>query len=280
VPQRGTYHDAILVYRPFQRTCFFQFNCQSSWVRGFATINELFSLSLLQAISDWQIGGDPKVAWRRGQTLERECANLPIEFKSVPSACFRRMVLGKGSIWNLLGEQALSEKISSWTFDLDVAKTFKEGVPPPGQGMQGLIFERRPRQDEIIVNLWALFRDADFQATIEKHKNSIKHFDKGMGKYGDAQCEIVLKVEVLAQEHIYSLGGHSSSAEEILKQATEKIYGNYATPEQEEFLRWAMEVGPDVTGPRWLTHEATRTVLSRVEPQIPPLRAKKADQAV
>ncbi|UMZ14453.1 hypothetical protein I9018_12495 [Pseudomonas sp. MPFS] len=243
-------------------------------------MTELFSLSLLQAISDWQIGGAPKVARQRGQTLERECANLPIEFRSVPSACFRRMVLEKGSIWSLLSEQALSEKTSSWTFDLAVAKTFKEGVPPLGQGLQGIIFERLPRQDEIIVNLWALFRDADFQEAIEKHKNSIKHFEKGMGKYRDTQCEIVLKVEALAQEHIYSLGGHSSSAEEILNQATEKIYGNHATPAQKDFLRRAMEVGPDVTGPRWLTHEATRTVLSRVEPQIPPLRARKVDQAV
>jgi hypothetical protein len=229
-------------------------------------MTELFSLSLLQAISDWQNGGAAYVARRRGDALERECVNLPIKFKSVPSVCFRRMVLRKGSIWSLLGEQALSEKISSWTFDLAVANTFKEGVPPPGQGLQGIIFERLPRQDEIIVNLWALFRDADFK--------------KGMGKYSDTQCEIVLKVETLAQEHIYSLGGHSSSADEILEQAAEKIYGNDATPAQKEFLRWAMEIGPDVTGPRWLTQEATRTVLSRVEPQIPPLRARKADQAV
>lgn len=243
-------------------------------------MTELFSLSLLQAISDWQNGGAADVARRRGDALERECVNLPIKFKSVPSACFRRMVLRKGSIWSLLGEQALSEKISSWTFDLAVAKTFKEGVPPPGQGLQGIIFERLPRQDEIIVNLWALFRDADFQAAIEKHKTSVKGFKKGMGKYSDTQCEIVLKVETLAQEHIYSLGGHSSSADEILEQAAEKIYGNDATPAQKEFLRWAMEVGPDVTGPRWLTQKATRTVLSRVEPQIPPLRARKADQAV
>jgi len=242
-------------------------------------MTELFSLSLLQAISDWQIGGAPKVALERGLALERECADLPIKFKSCPSACFRRMVLMKGNIWNLLGEQALPEKISSWTFDLTVAKTFKDGVPPHGQGLQGIIFERRPRQDEIIVNLWALFRDPGFQAAIEKHKNSIKRFAKGMGKYRDAQCEIVLKVDALAQEHIYSLGGHSSSADEILKQAAEKIYGNYATAAQKEFLRWAMEVGPDVTGPRWLSQEATRTVLSRVEPQIPPLRAKKANQA-
>ena len=67
----------------------------------------------------------------------------------------------------------------------------------------------------------------------------------------DTQCEIVLKVETLAQEHIYSLGGHSSSADEILRQAAEKIYGDYATPAQKESLRWAMEVGPDVTGPWW-----------------------------
>lgn len=268
-PPIGT-HNGLLVYPPSQRGSF------SRYDPGLASMTELFSLSLLQVISDWQIGGASEVALRRGQALEQECANLPIEFKSVPSACFRRVVLKKGSIWNLLGEQALPEKISSWTFDLKVAKVFKDGVPLHGKGLQGIIFERPPQQDEIIVNLWALFRDASFQAAIEKHKSSIKRFAKGMGKYGDAQCEIVLKVETLTQEHIYSLGGHSSSAEDILKHATEDIYGRHATPAQKDFLRWAMEVGPDVTGPRWLTQEATRTVLNRVEPQIPPLRAKKA----
>ncbi|QVI69417.1 hypothetical protein [Pseudomonas syringae] len=238
-----------------------------------------FSLSLLQAISDWQIGGTPNVARRRGLALERECANLSIQFKSVPSACFRRMVLKKGGIWSLLGEQVLSEKISSWTFDLAVAKTFKEGVPPAGEGLQGIIFERPPRPDEVIVNLWALFRDAEFQAAIRGYKNSIKHFEKGMGKYGDAQCEIVLKVEALDQEHIYSFGGHSSSPDEILKKATKSVYGSHATSEQKEFLRCAMEEGPDATGARWLTQQATRNVLSRVEPQIPVLRARKANQA-
>jgi hypothetical protein len=54
------------------------------------------------------------------------------------------VVLKKGGIWYFLGEQALPEKISSWTFDLALAKDFKQGVPPKGVGLQGFIFERIP----------------------------------------------------------------------------------------------------------------------------------------
>lgn len=205
---------------------------------------------------------------------------LPIEFKVLTSACFRRVVLEKGSIWSLLGEQALLEKVSSWTFDLKIAKDFKQGIPPKGKGLQGIIFERLPRPEEVVVNLWSLFRNAEFQVAIERHKPSIKKFSQGMGKYGNTQCEIVLKVETLAQEHIYSLGGHSSTAEEIIEQASDRVYGVRATAEQKEFLKWSMEVGPDVIGPRWLSQEATRNVLRRVEPQIPPLRDKKVTQAM
>lgn len=91
-------------------------------------MTELFPLPLLQAISDWQIGGDSKTARARGLALARECATLPSEFKVVSSACFRKVALTKRSIWDLLGEQALSEKISSWTFDLGLAKGFKNAI--------------------------------------------------------------------------------------------------------------------------------------------------------
>ncbi|MEB0042646.1 hypothetical protein [Pseudomonas sp. MH10] len=177
-----------------------------------------------------------------------------------------------------MGEQSLAEKILSWTFDLKIAKDFKKGVPAKGNGMQGVIFERQPKQDEIVVNLWSLFRNQDFLAAIQEHKNSITDYKRGMSKYSDAQCEIILKVESLAQEHVYSLGGHTSPPEEILDQATAELYGTSPTTEQREWLRWGMNVGPIVTGPKWLSRNATRSVLSKVEPKTPPLRTKKAAQ--
>lgn len=51
-------------------------------------MNHLFSLQLLQVISDWQIGGNPEVSRLRALALERECANLPIEFKTAHQLAF------------------------------------------------------------------------------------------------------------------------------------------------------------------------------------------------
>lgn len=235
-------------------------------------MTELFTLPLIQAISDWQNGGDVKTARARGLALERECAALPSEFKVVSLACFRRVALKKRSIWDLLGEQALPEKISSWTFDLGLAKGFKNGVPPKGAGQQGVIFERVPHSEEIIVNLWKLFRDPDFKAAVKRHKHSVENFSQGMGRYKNTQSEVVLKVETLSQDHIYSLGGHSGSREEILQLLIAKVCGAHATASQKDWLRWVMSVGPNVTGPKWLSPKATRIVLNSVEPEIANLR--------
>lgn len=97
-------------------------------------------LRLLRAVSDWQRGGDPRQSRRRGLALKEACAALPEIYRASYLASFRQVSLEKGSVWDLIGEDCLTEKVSSWTFDIEVAKAFKGGVPPHSTGIPGCHF--------------------------------------------------------------------------------------------------------------------------------------------
>lgn len=231
-----------------------------------------FSLPLLQAVNDWQLGGDEKTARKRGLALRDACESLPPEFKAVPSVCFRQIALGKRSVWDLLGEMSLAEKISSWTLDLTLAKDFKGGVPPEGQGFQGVIFERAAASGEVVVNLWALYRDARFQEAIDRHKGSISRYHAGIGRYGNTQSEVVLRIDALDEDDIHSLGGHSSSFDELVGKAAFTIYGGLPTASQVAELKAQVRELAPVAGARWLERDSTHRVLARIRPRASELR--------
>ena len=87
-----------------------------------------FSLELLQAINDWQSGGDHKQKIRRGDALKALARDLPAEFRTLPSVCYRQELTKK------IGSGSCFLKISCprqlWTSSHDVARYFKGGVPP------------------------------------------------------------------------------------------------------------------------------------------------------
>lgn len=74
-------------------------------------------LLYLQAVSDWQHGGDAKQNLRRGLTLKAICAFLPEQYRTSPLDTFRLVGLEKGSVWDLIGKDRLAEKVTSSTFN-------------------------------------------------------------------------------------------------------------------------------------------------------------------
>lgn len=230
-----------------------------------------FSLSLLQAISDWQRSSTKK----RAQTLKAECEALPAEFRTCLLVCYRQIALPKGGVWNLIGEDRLAEKISSWTLDIELAKAFKGGVPPAGQGFQGTILYLYPPPGRVIVNLSMLFRDASFLDAMESNKSNITGYQEGAGRYRNSQNEVVLEIDAVTPEDIYSLGGHSSPLEELVAQAAELVYRRPATAAEREQLFLDAAVDGVSVGPSWLKMDATRRVLARTKPRAEELREIK-----
>jgi hypothetical protein len=237
-------------------------------------MQDIFPLSLLQAISDWQRSSTKT----RAQTLKAECEALPAEYRTCLLVCYRQIALPKGGVWDLIGENHLSEKISSWTLDIELAKAFKGGVPPAGQGFQGTILYLYPPPGSVVVNLSMLFRNASFLDAMEKNKSSITGYQDGAGRYGNSQSEVVLEIEAVAPEDIYSLGGHSSPLDELVAQAADLVYRRPATEAERRQLFLDATVAGVRVGPSWLNMDATRRVLARTKPHAEVLREFKRQQ--
>ena len=168
-----------------------------------------FSLDCVQAVNDWQRGGDHRQKVRRGEKLKQEALALPEAFRTCTQRCFRQEAHAKGRVWQLLADIGLPETIAAWTTDLAVAKHFKSGVPP--HDLQGVIFALVPPAGAVVANLAALYADADFLAAVETFKPEIGGFEEGIGKYGGSQHEVVLELGSLTTAEVCSYGGYSSS---------------------------------------------------------------------
>ncbi|WP_448168614.1 hypothetical protein [Burkholderia ambifaria] len=230
-----------------------------------------FKLSLLQAVSDWQRSSTPT----RAQILKEEAAALPPKFRSGVKRCYRQVGLTNGYVWNLIAEDCLRERISSWTVSYPVAMELKGGVPPKDGGYQGVIMViERPAPHRVILNLDRLYSDCEFVAAMDANKASIVGYYDGAGRYKGNQREVVIELDEISKGDIRALGGYSSDADELTLLANMSVYshfGRLATPAELAMIR-------DRAGPAWLSLAATRRVLTRTEGHAEILREVKALQ--
>lgn len=56
----------------------------------------------------------------------------------------------------------------------------------------------------------SLFRDADFLEAMKENEQRITGYHDGAGRDENSQSEVVLEINAVSPEDIYSLGGHSS----------------------------------------------------------------------
>jgi hypothetical protein len=217
----------------------------------------VFSNSLIQAINDWQRGGDPGQKARRGKKLKAECASLPVEFRQTALCCFRQIALMPKYVWALHDQLRLKETISSWTLTTDVAQQFKGGVPP--DRIPGLILDIVPPPDSVIVNLDALFRNEEFVRACSDASSRITAYGDGIGRYGNTQHEVVLEIASVPITAVYALGGHSSSQNELAN----FYFGR--EPSAAEFTEFEqlLKLSGTKLGPMWLVGAAKDRVLGR-----------------
>ncbi len=217
-----------------------------------------FTLDVLQAINDWQIGGNHNAKVKRGNKLKEVSKSLPDIFKRCNIPCYRKEVHDNGRLTQLLGDNSLPETIAAWTTDLSIAQSFKNGVPP--KGLQGVIFKHIPSSDEIVINLVDVYNSDDFKTSIELYKSKIKNFERGIGCYGDEQKEVILDLGSIDESKIYVLGGYSSSIYQLAKMYFQ------ATPTKIQYLYFyhlCYYHGVIDQTKWWLTPEGTQNALSR-----------------
>ena len=230
-----------------------------------------FTLELLQAINDWQRGGDHKQKLRRGKKLKQLAAALPEQFRTCSKICYRQEAHEKDRIWQLLADESLPETIAAWTTDLSIAMDFKNGVPP--NGLRGVIFSLTPPSESVIINLIEIYSEPDFRLAIEQHKLGIIGFGKGIGRYDDTQREIVLEMHKLRSRTIHCYGGYASDSETLAQQ----FFGHKPNAEGLAFFdQICHQANIPESGAWWLSEAGTKNVLDRMAPHIERLRRLKS----
>lgn len=218
------------------------------------TEHPIFTLPLLQAVSDWQRGGDHKQKIKRGNALKAACLSLPARYRAPPARCYRQESHEENRTWQLLIDNKLPETIAAWSLSLDVALTFKGGVPPPGQ--RGIIFQIAPEAHQVIANLAELYADPDFLLAAEARKSDIKGYHSGIGDYGNSQHEVVLELGSLDRATIHRYGGFAGTLDELIAEF-EVQHGRQ--PDTKELAQIQTFIGK----PWWLTPKGTFAVVSR-----------------
>ena len=225
-----------------------------------------FDLPFLQAVNDWQKGGD---AEKKGKRLVERCASLPVRYRSCSSLCYRQEAHETDRLWQLLIERRLPQHICAWTTDLNVAKTLKGGVPPAG--LQGAIFSVMPPHGSVVLNLVELYSDSAFQRAIESCRNEIVGFHDGIGRYSGDQAEVILDLPQSTQCQILCLGGFSGTVEGLAKEDLKR------EPSKDEIVAFAEKLSAAniMAGDQWwLSPAGSRNVMRRIQPNLDELRRR------
>ncbi|MFT0869089.1 hypothetical protein [Pseudomonas sp. CAM1A] len=236
-------------------------------------IDECFSLDLVMAVNRWMITPSADVAL----LVDKAATNLPVEFKIREAPVYRRVALGKSSIWQLLGEQSLSEKISSWTLDSAIAKAFDGGVPPVG--WQGVVFKILPDRGRTVLNIYRLFSSKDFCAAIKRYRAQVPNIEYGIDEFSNSESEVIVELDYLHPEDVYSYGGYSAGEAEIIDMAAAKMFGRTPTEEERDFLSACLKASGVKLGAKWITEEQVKGLQFRLKEKIEFLRDLKRAQS-
>lgn len=218
------------------------------------TEHPVFTLPLLQAVNDWQRGGDHTQKIRRGNALKAACLSLPAQYRQPPALCYRQESHKEDRTWQLLIDNELPETIAAWSLSLDVVQTFKGGIPPPDQ--RGIIFQIAPEPHQVIANIAALYADAVFLESAQARKSEITGYYSGIGDYGNGQQEVVLELGSLDRATIHLYGGFAGTLDQLI---TEFNVQEGRPPDALELALIQSFVGQ----PRWLSPEGTFAAVSR-----------------
>jgi hypothetical protein len=213
------------------------------------------SLGFIQAVNNWQIGGSALVKRRRGLRLKELSRELDERFRIVDRYVFRRIALSKFHVAEMGENQTLPETIASWTFDLDVAKGLKGGIPDDGE--IGVIFVTTPRPEQVIVNLASLYRHRAFVEACAKRQHEIKNWNLGIGKWWDSQREVVLEVESLPLDSTEAVGGRSSNLDKLAR----RVFGRAPTTREIDHLLQRMRMSDDGRLEKWIAGDTKERFL-------------------
>lgn len=223
-----------------------------------------FSNEFLIALADWQNG------WKENQEKRKSLANnllqvtqnLDKKFKQVSKICYRKRFLHPGELEDIFLRDEKDEGVTSWTMDEKYARSFK-GLQKP-DALSAVIFEHMPNENEIILNICELWKDAEFMQAANKFKEYFPDRAQPLFNFKDSQSEVILTSPLRASQ-IIAFSGESSSFNQLCEQAgfTDEMIDNL----YKEFIKNGFY--PDE--PRYTTREGAKRI---VENSIQKVREK------
>lgn len=226
----------------------------------------MFSDRFLSALGGWQRGWGEEKARRvilADELLSAvQAENLPAQFRSVDSVCYRKRYLvpnnsqNGGDMGPLFINGFIEEGLASWTTDRKFAQNFKD---PLRDGTIPAIFAHVPESGEVLVNIPALWGESSFEASVER-------FSERGGDNADAllhfkfrQGEIVMNAD-LNYDDLVGVCGKSSPFDELCEKARLRT-----DEERDDFWKQLVEANTFPEDPIWLSPELTRNVLNRTK---------------
>ncbi len=183
----------------------------------------------LAALAQWQRGWREEEAGRLAATkaledaIENPRSSLPPVAFEVPEVCFRKRFLvpnnpqNGGDFFQFLWHGTIKDGVASWTTDYNFAKSiFREDQDRPGE--IAAIFSCGPQKEDVVINITALWSDADFRAATAAYAQA-----NGVGadvfrRIGDYQKEAVLRCD-LTLDGTSAFCGRVPRLEEICQSA-------------------------------------------------------------
>jgi hypothetical protein len=167
----------------------------------------------LKALGAWQNGWREDKDRRVAITAELLTAinelSLPLPKFSPPELCYRKRFLvpnnpqNQGDFVPLLINGAIEEGVSSWTTVDDFARDFKDLFR---RGCITAIFEHLPSDDEVVVDVAALWNDYKFRSAVESYASRQGKFHDALNIISHKQGELILNAPLLASEVVDFVG--------------------------------------------------------------------------
>ena len=223
----------------------------------------MYTLKLLQAISDWQIGTpSPSIKAERISELKKHASLLPVQFRTVSELCYRKLDIDGYGLTTLADKYKLPEGAGSWSTSIDVCKSHNDGPPERSLGI-GVIFKLEQKLvTNVIINLDALFSDPDFDSYWRTNVGLVHDHSLGISRYENDEHEVDIEVGSLPFGSVVAMGTIGSTWEELAGMAYKEI-GVHSPTSQEimDFIVDARSKGKEAGG-NWVE---SPDVLKRME---------------
>lgn len=132
-----------------------------------------FTDDFLGALGAWQNGWGTDQARRKplGSALLNASKSLPSQFRTANGrTCYRKRFIHKGELEAIYVDDARDEDVGSWTFNLEFARKFRNLKSTDDGAITAAIFERTPPDEEVVVNIPALWKDDAFATAADSYR--------------------------------------------------------------------------------------------------------------